>query len=281
MLHRSQTGEQVHTPFRWIVADQTEREALSVLSDEVGKLAWQTDDNTVHVLAAVSPSTVWANVGGGSLGTAAGYDVGTDEGDVPLLIADGKIPDSVFPDALPAVDGSALTGVGGAMEFVSSADAAGQSTVDFNGFDSGYDYIAVGNGVYPATATTINARLEQSSAWVTTGVYYNSSVKSADNADTVFGSERAHTATSFLLCATCGAYTFGNILQVDLPNVNQAVSQGMLFSIAYPRASDGNIVSGNGGGYIYSENATTGIRFFCGSGNFGGGVFTLYRRKRS
>lgn len=59
--HKSETGSSLHTPFRWIFNDETEREAQSVGSVDVNKIAWQKGDNTLWVLKDDSPKT-WTQI---------------------------------------------------------------------------------------------------------------------------------------------------------------------------------------------------------------------------
>lgn len=78
------------------------------------------------------------------LGSAAVEDAGTGANDVVQLDGSGN---------LPAVDGSALTNVPAAMEFISSTDISSDATVSFTGFNSSdYDsYKFVLMNVTPAT----------------------------------------------------------------------------------------------------------------------------------
>lgn len=63
--------EHMHDPYRWIVADDAERLALSVLSIDVGKWLRQTGDDTVWELISEGPA-VWRKRGANAdLGTSA------------------------------------------------------------------------------------------------------------------------------------------------------------------------------------------------------------------
>ena len=69
--HSTQTStEGIHMPFGFIFADSTERGAYSPLVTDLGKMAWQEDDDSFYILTAVSPSTVWTEIGGGAGGTS-------------------------------------------------------------------------------------------------------------------------------------------------------------------------------------------------------------------
>lgn len=60
--HKAESGSGVHTPFRWVFANATERGAESVVAADVNKMAWQQSDNTIWVLEDDSPVT-WSQIG--------------------------------------------------------------------------------------------------------------------------------------------------------------------------------------------------------------------------
>ena len=62
-VHRDLTGTQVHTPITWEYDDQIAREATTGFeTSDLGKFAWQKDDNSIWVLIAVTPT--WVSVSG-------------------------------------------------------------------------------------------------------------------------------------------------------------------------------------------------------------------------
>ena len=64
--HRTLAGENVHALYRWQFADEATRIAASDLTaEDVGKLAWQQDDDTFWFLTNHSPIT-WAPMGAGA-----------------------------------------------------------------------------------------------------------------------------------------------------------------------------------------------------------------------
>jgi hypothetical protein len=68
-LHSLQT-DTIHIPYAWSYADATARAAATGFSSaDLGKLARQSDNNTLWMLTVVTP--VWVQVGG------AGMDAGT------------------------------------------------------------------------------------------------------------------------------------------------------------------------------------------------------------
>jgi hypothetical protein len=55
---------EIHPTSHWRPADAAERAALSVTEDDVGKEAWQQDNNTFWVLKSAEPPE-WVVKGGG------------------------------------------------------------------------------------------------------------------------------------------------------------------------------------------------------------------------
>ena len=55
LQHKDLPPEHAHTPFAWIVADETERLALTVTADQVGKRLWQKGDDTEYTLKSADP----------------------------------------------------------------------------------------------------------------------------------------------------------------------------------------------------------------------------------
>lgn len=60
--HKSIPAAEIHAPYSWLPADATARAALSVVADDVGKLARQLDNETVWRLKSVGPA-VWEEFG--------------------------------------------------------------------------------------------------------------------------------------------------------------------------------------------------------------------------
>lgn len=61
--HQDSRGAEIHTPFRWIVADSTARMALSVAAADTQKFCFQLADTSIWVLIDNSPKN-WAWVSG-------------------------------------------------------------------------------------------------------------------------------------------------------------------------------------------------------------------------
>ncbi|MBU1611037.1 MAG: hypothetical protein KKC99_04245, partial [Proteobacteria bacterium] len=141
--HRYLTGEQVHTPFRWVVADADARAALSGLVEtDEDKLLLQIDDGTLWALADSSGPT-WLQVGGGSLAKA-----NTEE-------AEAGTDDDKYMTPLKTTQAiEALVTPGGGYEFVGKWTST-TSGVDF----SEYSEIIVeicGGGASGGTAPVSN-----------------------------------------------------------------------------------------------------------------------------
>lgn len=61
-FHSNETGESTHVAYAWVYADQATREAATgFVTADLGKLARQTDNDTLWVLTAITPT--WVQVG--------------------------------------------------------------------------------------------------------------------------------------------------------------------------------------------------------------------------
>ncbi len=94
-LHSSQGLGEIHIPHQWRYADQTAREAATgFVAGDVGKLAYQEDDDTLWILTAVAPT--WVSVGGALAAHASTHqNGGADEVNVAALsgqLADAQLP---------------------------------------------------------------------------------------------------------------------------------------------------------------------------------------------
>lgn len=76
---------------------------------------------------------------------------------------------------LPALNGSALTNIGGALTGVSAQSASGSSTVDFTGIPSGVEVVKFTSwGLSTSTTATVDIRIGDSGGFETTGYARNS-----------------------------------------------------------------------------------------------------------
>ena len=93
--HKYLSGASVHSPFTWVFADSSARNDttdpntdLAYASTEIGKVCWQTDDNSFYVLSDTTPTWIeWAGgTGGGSASDVtydnSGQNIGTDADNV-------------------------------------------------------------------------------------------------------------------------------------------------------------------------------------------------------
>jgi hypothetical protein len=74
-FHRDKTGADIHTPYFATYADATARGAATPGATDVGKIAWQTDNNSVWLLTDDSPLT-WVQVGGAGVSGAITIEEG-------------------------------------------------------------------------------------------------------------------------------------------------------------------------------------------------------------
>ncbi|UCG53158.1 MAG: hypothetical protein JSW58_06290 [Candidatus Latescibacterota bacterium] len=69
-LHKNLPVGEIHIPYSWQYNNATERlAATGFLAEDVGKLAWQLDNNSIWLLSSVTPT--WVQVGGVASGTEA------------------------------------------------------------------------------------------------------------------------------------------------------------------------------------------------------------------
>lgn len=97
MLHRGMTGDQVHTPFRWIVADEAERLGLAnLVESDLYKLCLQLSDGTAWTLMAVTPSVQWV-AAGSSIEKATLADIQAGTNDTKYITPKGLADTGVGP----------------------------------------------------------------------------------------------------------------------------------------------------------------------------------------
>lgn len=140
--HSDAPAGEIHVWANWEVADSTARLALTVAAGDVGKVAWQQDDDSFWLLADDSPMT-WVQLTGPGItpaGHAASHEnAGSDEIDVTGLsglLADPQTPDththssSDITDFAEAVeDKIGAKVIAGSGISVSYNDGTGETTV--------------------------------------------------------------------------------------------------------------------------------------------------------
>jgi hypothetical protein len=112
-LHANSTGVNVHIPYAFEYADETEREAATgMVPADVGKFARQLDDNSIWMLTDDSP-VAWVAVGGAGGGvTDAEYLTAAAHGSLSAEV--------VIPGLAGSPDRASVGGAGFSDEFDSS-----------------------------------------------------------------------------------------------------------------------------------------------------------------
>lgn len=122
-LHKDLAAGQIHVPYQWIYADATARGAATgFASGDVGKLALQTDDSSLWILTATTPT--WVEVGGSGGGAVDSVNGATG---VVVLDADDIDDTSTANKWATAAELTKLTGIeaGADVTDATNVDAAG------------------------------------------------------------------------------------------------------------------------------------------------------------
>lgn len=146
--HHAFTGDQVHTPYAWTPADQAAREAITIASGDVYKVALQQDDNSAWTaIATGSGASKWQRIGVNSNVVIAGptaqrtytfpdsdATVFTDKTKTDALQAATFATDSGAADAYVVTLAPAITAytTGVRYRFKATNPNTGASTVNFN-----------------------------------------------------------------------------------------------------------------------------------------------------
>jgi len=207
--------------------------------------------------------------------------VGTD---ATQTLTNKSIAASQLTGALPAINGSALTGVNTALAFISSATISNVATVDFTGFDASKysDYVFSLSNVIPVTdAVTLQFRMsvDGGSTFLTS---YGSCIQATGA--TVAATNTASAGTHIPL-------TDGNIVGSD---VNEFGVSGEVrvfgpdlvartYMTGFVRAT--NTAGTNQIGISVGQNEVTtavnAVRFLFSSGNLESGRITMYGVRNS
>jgi hypothetical protein len=207
--------------------------------------------------------------------------VGTD---ATQTLTNKSIAASQLTGALPAIDGSALTGVNTALAFISSATISNVATVDFTGFDASKysDYVFSLSNVIPVTdGVTLQFRM---------------SVDGGSTFLTSYGSCIQYTGSTVNAANTASAGTHipitdGNSVGSD---VNEFGVSGEVrvfgpdlvartYMTGFVRAT--NTAGTNQIGISVGQNEVTtavnAVRFLFSSGNLESGRITMYGVRKS
>ena len=165
-------------------------------------------------------------------------------------------------------------------EFVSSQTASADSSIDFTGFEAGYDYEITVHGLRPATDnTTLYGRYGTGGTptYQSSGYYYENTA-SRNTSGGHFGED---TGAAFRLN---GNYGIGNATGEELAGIFTIINPGAtdrthtMWMFSHEGASATSMSSGMGGGQRQTDEAVTAFRFLMNSGNIAEGKFSLYRR---
>jgi len=168
---------------------------------------------------------------------------------------------------------------GGGWTFVSSATASSSSSIEFTGFQAGYDYLVEFYGIQASTISFIKANLGVSGPTYRTSNYQNSTTGINDS-----NALNSDTQTTYITMGSASVGTSGdqksagNLYIID----PAAVAETWFRSHGTQRHSTtttlGNWMAG--GVHTVSE-AIDAVKFAMVSGNISSGEFKLYRRANS
>jgi hypothetical protein len=178
-------------------------------------------------------------------------------------------------------DPSYVTASAGAWEYVSAATASTSSTIDFQSFASGYDYLIAWDGLYTSGANQLLIRAEVSASWQASSylssLFYASSAGSDSSAS---GGGTAGVQAGYNMGATTAKPSSGEVLIVN-PAQTTTPKLVLVSAAQIDNGSAGLRVFGSGV-YTGSNAAVTGLRFVMSGGEtFTAGNFILYRRARA
>jgi len=196
-------------------------------------------------------------------------------------IADSQIAamtSSKLTGALPAISGAALTNLSdGGWQFVSSSTASSSATIEFTGFDAGFDYEIDMTNVTPATDTAVlKAELGVTGPTYRTANYSCSASAIFSNATS--GSSGIVTAYIALIRGGLGSAADEKTgLTFTILNPNDA-SDTFFRGYGASHDSGTTLNTTNLGGFHAIAEAMTAIKIYMSSGNIATGVFNLYKR---
>jgi len=162
-FHKNLTGADIHVPFAYTYANATARNAATgFITIDIGKIAWQTDDNSVWLLTDDSPIT-WFQINAAAGGVADG-----DKGDITVsnsgltwtidtgVVSYSKLQDVSATDKLlgrqtaGSGDVEEITCTAAGRALLDDTDAAAQRTT------LGLGTLATQNGTFSGTSSGTN-----------------------------------------------------------------------------------------------------------------------------
>jgi len=217
-----------------------------------------------------------ANLGDNFLIEDGGTDgSGTNAGDDICLEKDMQSVGATEIISISGVTGATASG----WEFVSYQNLDAASTVDFNGFEAGYDYQIVGYALDPSADHFCRVRYSNDNGETFEGAtYYNGTIGSYANG--VAHAQYMNAAYATLSDASMGGATAGEEETIELTIFNPMDSSNhtwtafrfMGFQVA------GHVNNFLGMIQRRVDESVNGIQFYPSAGNFATGKVYLYRR---
>ena len=162
---------------------------------------------------------------------------------------------------------------GGAWQFVSGTAITNLRFMNFTSFETGYDYSISIQGAIPATdAVTLEARLSQSSTWLSTATDYEDGAPNSSISLIAIGNSFGNAADE------------GFNMEINLPEPNVASRvKRVIATVAGSDESNNETQKGIAGGRLdVNTNAVNGISLFFSSGNWSAnGKIYVFRKKLS
>jgi len=224
------------------------------------------------------------------MGAPAGVVV-TEDGTQTLT--NKTIGSSQLTGALPAIDGSALTGLSaGALTFISSSDISDDATVDFTGFNASlydsYEFVLLNVGPKQDNAKLLMRTSTNGGTSYDSSAIYRQGLVFRVTSTAVTHSNGG--TTEFIISpTTLGANSTGEtdnigvsgVINVLGPHITTARTRVTQNIFCHSNATLGTTTTCTGGGSITINTPVNAVRFFMNFGNIGYGTITMYGRSNS
>jgi len=244
--HSEETGLNIHVPYAWEYADETEREAATgFVAADVGKFARQiggTPANSIWMLTATTPT--WVAVGGDSSGAGS----------------------MVFVESHSASNSATL-------DFTSLSDTYNDYILKITGLIPA----SAGNNLIVRFATNATPTWDSGNNYRWGRVYWNMAAATGGTGD---GGATSNIQIGAVIATTTG-YSFN--ADIRFSNLRTAALYKSLNSRAEQLiSSDSNLYGIHSMGYWLNNSVKAfGIRLLMSSGNISSGLATLYGIKDS
>lgn len=213
---------------------------------------------------------------GASLNLPGGADITTAAGDECICMSTAA--DTVRVISYAKADGTPVIGGGGDWGDAIATDTASTSSeIAFSGFEAGYDYLFVIDGIYPATdGQLMEAELAVAGPTYRQANYDGSVMGLTSSAET----PQAPT-DAIAMHANGGSNVSTEVGNFSLLLLNPAAATKTAWRTwGFYERSDSVLEYAMGGGQHTTAEAMTGVRFKY-TGNIAAGNFSAYRRKRT